>query len=64
MSFEPKQMEMICLDDLVPQNHIYRKFLTLWDLSKTELELEKLEQDSDKGYRQILHVSVLTPAVR
>ena len=51
MSFEPKQMEMICLDDLVPQNHIYRKFLTLWDLSKTELELEKLEQDSDhKGY--------------
>ena len=51
MSFEPKQMEMICLDDLVPQNHIYRKFLTLWNLSKTELELEKLEQDSDhKGY--------------
>jgi IS5 family transposase len=51
MSFEPKQMEMIYLDDLVPQNHIYRKFLTLWDLSRTELELEKLEQDSDhKGY--------------
>lgn len=51
ISFEPKQMEMICLDDLIPQNHIYRRFLTLWDLSKTELEPEKLEQDSDhNGY--------------
>ena len=46
MSFEPKQMEMICLDDLVPQNHIYRKFLALWDLSKTELELEKFLREN------------------
>ncbi len=51
MSFEPKQIEMICLDDLVTSNHIYRKFKLLWDLEKIRPELEKIEQNSDhKGY--------------
>lgn len=51
MSFEPKQMEMICLEDLVSSDHIYRKFQTLWDLKKIKPELERLEADSDhKGY--------------
>lgn len=51
MSFEPKQMEMICLEDLVPNHHIYRKFQTLWKLEPVRIELEKLEADSDhKGY--------------
>lgn len=51
MSFEPKQMEMICLEDLVPSNHIYRKFQTLWNLEPVRIELERLEADSDyKGY--------------
>jgi hypothetical protein len=51
MSFEPKQIEMICLDDLVASNHIYRKFKLLWDLEKIRPELEKIEQNSDhKGY--------------
>jgi IS5 family transposase len=51
MSFEPKQIEMICLEDLVPSNHIYRKFQTLWNLEPVRIELERLEADSDyKGY--------------
>ncbi len=51
MSFEPKQIEMVCLEDLVSSGHIYRKFLNLWNLDLVRLELEKLEADSDyKGY--------------
>ena len=51
MHFEPKQMEMICLEDLVPNDHIYRKFQSLWNLDPIRIELEKLEADSDyKGY--------------
>ena len=51
MSFEPKQIQMICLEDLVLENHIYRKFLNLWNLDSVRLELEKLEAESDhKGY--------------
>ncbi len=51
MSFEPKQIEMVCLEDLVSPTHIYRKFLNLWKLDSVRLELEKLEAESDyKGY--------------
>ena len=51
MHFEPKQMKMICLEDLVPNDHIYRKFQSLWNLDPIRIELEKLEADSDyKGY--------------
>ena len=51
MSFEPKQIEMVCLEDLVSSTHIYRKFLNLWKLDSVRLELEKLEAESDyKGY--------------
>ena len=42
---------MICLEDLVLENHIYRKFLSLWNLDLVQRELEKLEAASDhKGY--------------
>ena len=42
---------MICLEDLVPSNHIYRKFQTLWNLEPIRIELERLEADFDyKGY--------------
>lgn len=42
---------MITLDDLVPANHIYRKFKQLWDFNEVKNELEKIEQASDhKGY--------------
>ena len=51
MSFEPKQIQMICLEDLVLENHIYRKFLSLWNLDLVQCELSKLEAESDhKGY--------------
>ena len=51
MSFEPKQMEMICLEDLVSSDHIYRKFQILWNLDPIRIELTRLEADSDhKGY--------------
>ena len=51
MSFELKQIQMICLEDLVLENHIYRKFLSLWNMDSVRLELEKLEAESDyKGY--------------
>lgn len=51
MSFEPKQIQMICLEDIVLENHIYRKFLSLWNMDLVRLELEKLEAESDhKGY--------------
>ena len=43
MFFELKQIQMICLEDLVLENHIYHKFLNLWDLDSVRLELEKLE---------------------
>jgi transposase, IS5 family len=46
-----KQMEVVTLDQLVPSNHIYRKFIYLWDLSEIKVELEKIEVNSDhKGY--------------
>ena len=46
-----KQMEVVTLDQLVFDNHIYRKFLKLWNLSEIKIELEKIEVDSDhKGY--------------
>jgi hypothetical protein len=46
MSFEPKQIEMVCLEDLVSSTHIYRKFLNLWNLDLVRLELERLEAES------------------
>ena len=37
---------MVCLEDLVLENHIYRKFLNLWNLDSVRLELESLEAES------------------
>ena len=45
------QVEMITLDELVSDDHIYCKFMQLWDLSEIKIELEKIEILSDhKGY--------------
>ena len=45
------QVEMICLEELVPDNHIYRKFKELWNFSEIEKEMSKMEANSDhKGY--------------
>jgi len=45
------QVEMVSLEELVPANHIYRKFKELWDFGEIEKEMNKMEFNSDhKGY--------------
>ncbi len=42
---------MISLEELVSSNHIYRKFVELWDFTDIKKELEKIEIASDhKGF--------------
>ena len=42
---------MLSLEDLVPSNHVYRKFKELWDFTDIEKEMKKMEVNSDhKGY--------------
>jgi len=42
---------MVSLNDLVPEDHIYRKFLELWNFKRTEKRLKKLEKDNNyKGF--------------
>ena len=45
------QIEMICLEDLVPSTHSYRKFIKIWSFKNVEKKLKKLEKDNNyKGY--------------
>ena len=45
------QVEIVSLEDLVPSNHIYRKFKELWDFTEIEKEMDKMEASSDyKGF--------------
>ncbi|WP_316358929.1 transposase [Candidatus Neptunichlamydia sp. REUL1] len=47
-----QQVEMICLEDLVPESYNYRKFAKIWSFSFVEKRLRKLEKDNPhKGYR-------------
>lgn len=46
-----QQIEMICLEDLVPENHNYRKFKKIWSFKYVHKILKKLEKDNpNKGY--------------
>ena len=46
-----QQVEMICLEDLVPENHNYRKFAKIWSFKSVEKRLKKLEKENPhKGY--------------
>ena len=46
-----QQVEMISLEDLIPQDHNYRKFIKIWSFSYVEKLLKKLEKDNSfKGY--------------
>lgn len=46
-----RQVEMVSLEELVPSNHQYRKFLELFDFDDIEKELKTLESDAAyKGY--------------
>ena len=45
------QIMMISLEDLVPEDHIYRKFIKLWDFTGVKKFLKKVEKDNNyKGY--------------
>lgn len=46
-----QQVEMISLEDLVPENHSYRKFIKIWSFASVEKRLKKLEKDNPyKGH--------------
>ena len=45
------QMEMICLEDLVPESHIYRRFAKIWNFENVRKRLQKIENSNNyKGY--------------
>ena len=45
------QTEIVSLNDLVSDQHMYRKFASIWQLKNVEIELSKIEEASDhKGY--------------
>ncbi len=45
------QVEIVSLEELVPANHIYRKFKELWNLTQIEKEMDKIEAGSaHKGF--------------
>lgn len=45
------QVIMISLEDLVPENHVYRKFIDIWTFKGIEKYLKKVEKDNNyKGY--------------
>ena len=46
-----QQVEMVSLEDLVPLDHIYRKFQSLWTFQYAHKQLQKLEKANPyKGY--------------
>ena len=45
------QFEMVCLDELVPANHNYRKFTKIFDFDKLKPILRRCETaNQNKGY--------------
>jgi IS5 family transposase len=45
------ETEIVSLNDLVSEQHMYRKFAAIWQLKNVEAELSKIEEGSDhKGY--------------
>ena len=48
---QASQITMVSLEDLVPEDHIYRKFIKLWDFKGVKRILKKVEKDNNyKGY--------------
>ena len=46
-----EQFTLVCLEDLVPAEHQYRKFVKIFDFEMVESKLKKLERDDKyKGY--------------
>jgi transposase len=45
------QVIMVSLEDLVPEDHVYRKFTDIWTFKGIEKHLKKVEKDNNyKGY--------------
>lgn len=45
------QTEIICLNDLVPASHVYRKFKNIWLFDSVKAQLRELETDNNyKGF--------------
>lgn len=45
------QTEIVNLEDLVPNNHMYRKFLSVWSFKGIERILKSVERENNyKGY--------------
>ena len=48
---QASQITMVSLEDLVPEDHIYRKFIKIWDFKGVKRILKKVERDNNyKGY--------------
>ena len=48
---QASQITMVSLEDLVPEDHIYRKFIKIWDFKGVKRILKKVEKDNNyKGY--------------
>lgn len=46
-----QQITMVCLEDLVPADHIYRRFNALWNFKAVKKHLKAAEKDNNhKGY--------------
>jgi transposase, IS5 family len=46
-----KQITMVSLEDLVPTDHIYRRFCDLWKFKGVQNQLKDIEKDNNyKGY--------------
>lgn len=50
------QIEKICLDERVPENHNYRKFAKIWSFKSAEIRLKDLEKDNPNKGHGILRI--------
>lgn len=41
------QIEMVSIEDLVPANHMYRRFTKLWSFVSVEQKLSHLQNDNN-----------------
>jgi hypothetical protein len=53
MFYDMSQVVMVSLEDLVPENHIYRNFKKLWDFEFIEEQLKSIETDRNFNFRKI-----------
>ena len=45
------QVNFVCLDDLVPVNHEYRKFMNIWSFKNAEKSLSKIKtENNNQGF--------------